>query len=57
MTTVRVRDPFKVSLNGTTYSPGDVVEVPPSVAASWLQHGWVTEKTPAKEAAPKKAAG
>ena len=32
-------DPFEVSLNGATYSPGDVVEVPPSVAASWLPSG------------------
>lgn len=38
---VRVLPPFSVCHNGIRSCPGDVAEVPASVAAQWRLHGWV----------------
>jgi hypothetical protein len=39
---VRVVDPFQVVHNTVVYRPGDVTEVPESVAADWVRDGWVS---------------
>jgi hypothetical protein len=38
---VRVENPFQVVHNTVVYRPGDVAEVPGSVAADWIRDGWV----------------
>jgi len=38
---VRVMPPFQVVHNTVVYRPGDVAEVPGSVAADWIRDGWV----------------
>ncbi|MBA2558803.1 MAG: hypothetical protein H0V07_02775 [Propionibacteriales bacterium] len=37
---VRVRDGWGVSIDGKSYSGGDVVEVPADVAEAWSTAGW-----------------
>jgi hypothetical protein len=39
---VRVVAPFQVVRDLVVYRPGDVAEVPESVAADWVRDGWVS---------------
>jgi hypothetical protein len=39
---VRVMPPFQVVHNTVVFRPGDVTEVPGSVAADWIRDGWVS---------------
>jgi hypothetical protein len=40
---VRVLEPFGVAHDGTAYFPGDIPEIPASIADSWLRSRWVIE--------------
>jgi hypothetical protein len=54
MTTVTVNAPYQVVLDGTVYGPGQTVQdVPPEVAQTWIEAGWVSEAK-ATKAAPTK---
>jgi hypothetical protein len=53
MKRVRVIPPQQVSLDGTVFGPGETVEVPDDVAASWVNAGWAEAAT--SKSAPRKA--
>jgi hypothetical protein len=58
MTTVSVNTPYQVVHDGTVYGPGETVQdVPPEVAQTWIDAGWVSKAEPEKrvtKAAPPK---
>jgi hypothetical protein len=59
MTTVSVNTPYQVVHGGVVYGPGQTVDVPPEVAQTWIDAGWVSETTAEKratKAAPPKRA-
>ena len=41
VTRVRVVNPFQVVYSQVVYLPGDVADVPQSVAADWIRDGWL----------------
>ena len=40
---VRVLHPFQVVHDTVVHRPGEVAEIPESVAAEWIMNRWVTE--------------
>ena len=54
VTAVSVNTPYKFVHDGTVYGPGQTADVPPEIAQTWIEAGWVSQAKPEKGAAKKR---
>jgi hypothetical protein len=55
MTTVSVNTPYQVVHDRTVYGPGQTADVPPEIAQTWINAGWVSETAQPEKRATKAA--